>query len=207
MATPAQITANRVNAQKSTGPRSREGKSASSFNALKHGLDAQSVIIPGEDPAEYDALVDHYHREFRPESPSATFHVNAMIRADWHKRRLQRVEAQLYRTLFAETGSADLATALLGDSPAAKLLVRIQRQIAAFERSWYRANAELRRARRATESAEDRAFERDLAHVDAGIHHSISQLASFPESRSVGLGPTAASEVRPDRLSNPALRL
>src|ERR1035437_7073149 len=33
MATPAQITANQANAQKSTGPRSVEGKSASRFNA------------------------------------------------------------------------------------------------------------------------------------------------------------------------------
>jgi len=43
MATPAQILANRANAQKSTGPRSVEGKAASRFNALKHGLDVQSV--------------------------------------------------------------------------------------------------------------------------------------------------------------------
>jgi hypothetical protein len=56
MATLAQITANRANAQRSTGPRSAEGKSASRFNALKHGIDAASVIIPGEDPAVYDSL-------------------------------------------------------------------------------------------------------------------------------------------------------
>jgi hypothetical protein len=50
MATPAQIAANRANAQKSTGPRTAEGKAASRLNALKHGLDAESLIIPGEDP-------------------------------------------------------------------------------------------------------------------------------------------------------------
>ena len=47
MATPAQITANRANAQTSTGPR---------FNALKHGIDAASIVTPGEDRAVYDAL-------------------------------------------------------------------------------------------------------------------------------------------------------
>jgi len=73
MATPAQITANRANAQKSTGPRTGAGKSASRFNALRHGLDAKSVIIPGEDPAEYDALAVGYRDEFRPTSPSETF--------------------------------------------------------------------------------------------------------------------------------------
>src|SRR6185295_2251611 len=94
MATAAQINANRANALKSTGPRSVEGKSASRFNALKHGIDAASVVIPGEDPADYDALAADYHRDFRPESPSEAFHVDTMLRADWQKRRLHRVRRQ-----------------------------------------------------------------------------------------------------------------
>jgi hypothetical protein len=56
MSSPAQILANRANAQESTGPRSAEGKAASRFNALKHGLDARSIVLPGEDPEEYAAL-------------------------------------------------------------------------------------------------------------------------------------------------------
>jgi hypothetical protein len=39
MSTEAQINANRLNAQKSTGPRTPEGKAASSLNALKSGPD------------------------------------------------------------------------------------------------------------------------------------------------------------------------
>jgi len=147
MATPAQITANRANAQKSTGPRTDAGKSASRFNALQHGLDAKSVIIPGEDPAEYDALAAGYRGEFRPATPSETFHIDTMIRADWSKRRLQPMETELYRTLMTENPDATLVAAVLGGSPAAKLLTRIQRQILAFERAWYRAYDQLRRAR------------------------------------------------------------
>jgi hypothetical protein len=70
-----------------------------------------------------------------------------MLRADWQKRRLQNVEADLYHTILAESPGNSLAAVLLAESPAAKLLVRVQRQIAAFERSWHRANNELRRAR------------------------------------------------------------
>src|ERR1035441_8243448 len=132
MATPAQLTANRANAQKSTGPRSVEGKSASRFNALKHGIDAASIVIPGEDPADYDSLAAAYHRDFRPETPSEAFHVETMLRAAWQKRRLQPVEADLCRTLLAESPGASLAAALLAESPAAKLLTRVQRQIATF---------------------------------------------------------------------------
>jgi hypothetical protein len=60
---------------------------------------------------------------------------------------VQGVEANLYHTIIAEASDANLIAALLSDSPATKLLARVQRQIAAFERTWYRANAELRRAR------------------------------------------------------------
>src|SRR6478672_4999596 len=189
MATQAQINANRANALKSTGPRSVEGKSASRFNALKHGIDAASLVIPGEDPADYDALVADYHRDFRPQSPSETFHVDTMLRADWQKRRLQRVEADLHRTLLAETPGATLAAALLSDSPAAKLLARVQRQIAAFERTWYRANTELRRARQQSEAAVDQAMDRYLDSLHspspaelASLHQTVNTTPPAPKS-------------------------
>src|SRR6478735_9425707 len=165
MATPAQIAANRANAQKSTGPRSVEGKSASRFNALKHGIDAASIVIPGEDPAEYDSIVAEYNREYRPQSASEFFHVETMIRAAWHKRRLENVEADLYHTVLSESPGSHLAAALLSDTPAAKLLARVQRQIAAFERTWHRANTELLRARTAQQAEPAAADYADVLHA------------------------------------------
>jgi hypothetical protein len=182
MATAAQITANRANAQKSTGPRSAEGKSASRFNSLKHGIDAASVVIPGEDPADYEALAADYRRDFRPQSPSDIFHVDTMLRADWLKRRLQIVEADLYRTLLAETPGASLAAALLSDSPAAKLLARTQRQIAAFERTWHRANTELNRARAENKKDLDDSGPSLDRYLDFISPPSPLELASFPQS-------------------------
>ena len=46
MASQAQITANRENAKKSTGPKTAEGKSRSSQNALKHGYNSAELVIP-----------------------------------------------------------------------------------------------------------------------------------------------------------------
>ena len=184
MASPAQINANRANALKSTGPRSAEGKSVSRFNALKHGMDAASIVIPGEDPAEYEALAAHYLDEYHPQSPSESFHVDAMLRADWQKRRLQSVEGDLYRSIIAESSNATLIAALLSDSPAAKLLARVQRQIAAFERTWYRANAELRRAREEAEPAFDRTVEHYLDFLSA--KPAPGELASFRQSAGNG---------------------
>ena len=56
MSTQKQIDANRRNAQKSTGPRSAAGKSASASNSLKTGLYSRSQVIVGEDPAKLQAL-------------------------------------------------------------------------------------------------------------------------------------------------------
>jgi hypothetical protein len=82
-----------------------------------------------------------------------------MIRADWNKRRLQRQETELYRIALAESAGTNLVSAILSGTPAAKLLTRVQRQILTFERAWYRANAEILRARREAEATESEAFE------------------------------------------------
>ena len=158
MATPAQLAANRANAQRSTGPRSVEGKSASRFNALKHGVDAASPVIPGEDPAEYQTLADEYQIRFLPQTPDEHYHVQTMIDSDWQKRRLDRLETECYVILDTETPGVSLAAAILSASPAAKLLARTQRQQAARQRAWYRAFTELRRQREREED-EGQSFE------------------------------------------------
>jgi hypothetical protein len=129
--------------QRSTGPRSVEGKSVSRFNALKHGADAASIALPGEDPAAYQALADAYDETYQIDTVIHRFLVDSLIRADWHKQRLQRLEADLIRKLLAETPGASLLDVMLSESPAAKLLARTQRQIAAHERAWFRAHREL----------------------------------------------------------------
>jgi hypothetical protein len=44
-ATQKQLAANRLNALKSTGPQSAEGRAKSKMNALKHGLRSDAVVI------------------------------------------------------------------------------------------------------------------------------------------------------------------
>ncbi|MGO9260036.1 MAG: hypothetical protein ACLQU1_27540 [Bryobacteraceae bacterium] len=97
MTTKKQIRANRLNSQKSTGPRSAEGKAASSQNALKSGIDAKSQIIRGEDPAALDALVAQYLLDHQPQSATERALVDILIDSEWTLRRLRKAEAQLWQ--------------------------------------------------------------------------------------------------------------
>ncbi len=54
MATEAQTNANRTNSQKSTGPKTAEGKAAVSQNAFKHGLFVDKAVVKDESQDEYD---------------------------------------------------------------------------------------------------------------------------------------------------------
>jgi hypothetical protein len=97
MTTQKQAEANRLNAQKSTGPRSDEGKARSAMNALKSGLDAESQFVQGESPAEFAKLQAEYFDYYTPNNPEARFYLDNAIRNEWLLRRFHRVEAQLWK--------------------------------------------------------------------------------------------------------------
>jgi hypothetical protein len=157
MATPAQINANRLNAVHSTGPCSVEGKAASRFNALKSGLNAQSEIIPGEDPAALEALTSRYHNQFQPANPLEAHFVDALIRADWTKRRLSIIEANTIKAMLREQPEDEpnlLGAAILRDAAGPNALQKIFRHQNAQERTYLKALAELRRLQAERQSAE-----------------------------------------------------
>jgi hypothetical protein len=66
MATAAQIAANRRNAEKSTGPRTPEGKAHTSQNAVTFGLYGRHDSAPGETEAQDLSMRDALLRELAP---------------------------------------------------------------------------------------------------------------------------------------------
>ena len=66
MATQKQIEANRRNAQKSTGPKTEQGKAKSKFNALKHGMTAEVAVLPHEDKVSYEELRQATIESYQP---------------------------------------------------------------------------------------------------------------------------------------------
>ena len=65
-ASEAQILANRRNAERSTGPKTVEGKERSRANALKHGLTGAGVALTIEDAAEVERTYSAFEADFRP---------------------------------------------------------------------------------------------------------------------------------------------
>ena len=91
MVTEKKLTANRLNAKRSTGPRTEIGKNTSRFNAVILGLFAKDVVIPlceGEEGEEQFArlLVD-LEQDFEPEGRLEKFYVGEIAKSMWRFRR------------------------------------------------------------------------------------------------------------------------
>jgi hypothetical protein len=124
---------NRQNALHCTGPRTPEGKLASSRNAFQHGLYAKQLVLPGEDPAALDALRQDLRREHQPANTTEEILVNELAEHYWRLRRMRKMEARILGT-----GTLDELERGL------RLLPIIQRTMASAERGFHKALAALR---------------------------------------------------------------
>ena len=95
--TPGKLEANRRNAQKSTGPKTVNGKAVSKLNALKHGLLAQTVVVRGhklnESTNEFKKLCQAYYSELAPAGPLEEMLVDQIVQAAWRLRRARTAES------------------------------------------------------------------------------------------------------------------
>jgi hypothetical protein len=87
VATAAQIAANRANARRSTGPRTPEGKAASSRNALTHGAHAADDTILATAP---DTYLDDFRAHFQPVGVLEAHLVDHLAVLASRRERLQR---------------------------------------------------------------------------------------------------------------------
>jgi hypothetical protein len=98
MTTDAQIEANRRNAQKSTGPRTEEGKAASARNALKHGLTSPQLILFDETEDEFEAFWAALREAHAPADAGEAALVERIAVAHWRLRRIWRAEAAAFNS-------------------------------------------------------------------------------------------------------------
>jgi len=93
-----QIAANRLNALKSTGPRTELGKQRSRQNALRHGLTAETVISVLENAADYQALEASIMADYQPRSATDRELVCRLASLLWRLRRAACIETGLFHT-------------------------------------------------------------------------------------------------------------
>lgn len=136
MASTAQITANRFNAQLSTGPRSEDGKLASSQNARRHGFTSTQLCVPEAAREEFEKFRHDLHCDVRPEGALEDSLFERLLLANWNLRRITRYETEL----LDETNP--FAPGAPGEADAFDRLARYRRDL---ERSSQRALAELRK--------------------------------------------------------------
>ena len=133
MATPNQIAANRANSQRSTGPKTEEGKKKSSANRLSHGLASSAAIMPGEDAEEFKALLDDLAAEHQPANLTEQILVEKMAMNQWLSLRAFRLQ-----------GFAFLGESMKGDNFAIpKDLALLIRYHTTAERAFHKAHNEL----------------------------------------------------------------
>ncbi len=136
----------------SGGPRTEAGKAVSSMNSLKHGLTAKTVVLPGENKADFDRLHQQLIEEHAPAGALETELVAEIAACLWRLQRARRYESKVLETSSFEV----FVSNKLG-----KGFETLLRYMGAIERQLNRAIVRLREtqtARRKLEAAKPKAL-------------------------------------------------
>ncbi len=128
---------NRANAQHSTGPKSSLGKLRSSQNSFQHGLYSKQLILPNEDPAEFDHLRATLRNEHQPANTTEEILVDELAQHFWRMRRFRELEARAFQPEN------------LDDWCNNGLMTLIQRSMASAERGFHKSLTSLEKLQKA----------------------------------------------------------
>src|SRR5215469_2628391 len=90
--------ANRKNAQKSTGPKTEQGKATVSQNATKHGLTASEMHCEDDLDLNLDEYKESLLKAYKPKGPAEEEVVSRIIAQSWRLRRVNKTDTGIYRT-------------------------------------------------------------------------------------------------------------
>ena len=189
MSSLAQIAANQKNAQLSSGPRTNDGKAASSQNAATHALTGNFRVLPHEEQPAFDALLSSYKNEWKPRSQDETFLVEQMVQSRWKLARINRLEVEVVSRMCAEQNEPKSLDGVIVSAMLAKTAdawTTLQRYAAAAERTYHRCRRELMRNREAEAKI---AAVQSSALLNAPMRPNAAVLPNEPKSAS----PTPAS--------------
>ena len=96
---PAKLAANRRNGQKSKGPKTEEGKSLSRWNALKHGVLSQRLVVLNDNDGQtYTLLLENLRRDLNPGNTLEEILVEKIAMAYWRLHIAYGYEAEFARS-------------------------------------------------------------------------------------------------------------
>ena len=167
MATDAQIAANILNALKSSGPTSIQGKEASSQNATKHGLacsynNCSFYLLPDEDPKAYEELKETLTNELKPTSEIEGMLIRRMCQSEWLRARALRLQQTCISHEHHVLATEHLALYL--------------RYYNTHERAFYKAMNELQKLRRERRNAKIGFDSHQLKQAAAERAHQAMEL-------------------------------
>src|SRR5436190_15440767 len=157
---PAKLRANRRNARQSTGPRTENGKAASSRNATTHGFFCKELVLPGENDAELRSLSAAIYRRLRPLDKLEELYVERVVVAAWKLRRLLRSERRVFDSYQRGHSSVRTVSDLLSNECPTDDFIRLHKMTSALERSMDKALAELKKLQE-NRPEEDEQFDDD----------------------------------------------
>jgi uncharacterized protein YecA (UPF0149 family) len=131
MSSPAQILANRQNAERSTGPVTAEGKARVSNNAAKLGLFSIANFVRPEELETFHEFESGYLAELSPATPLEQTLAREIVQAAWRLRRCANLESSTPEEL--------------DDEQLDRLQASIDRARATAQRTLHRSLKELRR--------------------------------------------------------------
>jgi hypothetical protein len=91
-----QIEANKINAQRSTGPRTPEGKQRVASNALKHGLTGKQIVLPNENSDEFDEFRNAIWNDLCPQGAFEEVLADKIVADAWRLKRVPVLQAAIH---------------------------------------------------------------------------------------------------------------
>lgn len=87
---------NRTNARRSTGPVTAAGKDRARFNAFRHGLTGQTVLLPWEDHEAFAQARQAFFDDLHPQGALETQLVETIADCSWRLNRAAALETNFF---------------------------------------------------------------------------------------------------------------
>jgi len=178
------------------------GYDASRLNAVRHGILSRFTVLPWEDAAEYEALLDALTEEHSPAGPTETHLVVELVGVLWRKRRLRLAEIATYQRglQVASDSSRTAQSALVASSAPKPSKIDVAAAIKVGAVNTQRELADLETDRQLTLTAieilaseRNRAYEDALDALEEGTREAwAEQLTCTPEDYGANVKPYTA---------------